>query len=182
MQPKDTGIREEKADRHPLSRLSAQSHRASQVSDLLEALADDLPRRNAPIWREARRLCDAVLRLHYKTMSDILIPHLLDRMSQETEFQDMLSRLRKDYDEEASRLLDLHDLITEALASGYDSIAPDALGYALRSYFEAARRHINWETEVLFPMARRKLNLQDLQEIDRDLSNLGTAGLEATVA
>ncbi|MEL7011761.1 MAG: hypothetical protein AAFO72_00620 [Pseudomonadota bacterium] len=158
-------------ERSPLDSVADHARRVSQMCDLLEALADDLPHRPAPVWREATRLCNDIIPGHYKEVLDVLVPILQRRTEGEVECEDLLRRLQADFEDEACRLSELNDLLVEAVETdaGRDTdakkIASETLGYALRGFFAALRRNGSWETDVLLPLAARRLIAEDLAEM-----------------
>ncbi|MEL6119589.1 MAG: hypothetical protein AAFR49_07915 [Pseudomonadota bacterium] len=156
--------------RSPLEHVAEHANRVSQMCDMLEALADDLPRRTAPVWREATRMCNDVIPGHYHDVLCLLVPILLKRTEGDVDCEDLLQRLRLDFEDEAYRLTELNDLMVDAVGADAKKIGPEALGYALRGFFGALRRNTSWETDVLLPLAERYLNSDDLEEISGQLT------------
>ncbi|MEO0753069.1 MAG: hypothetical protein AAFY25_14835, partial [Pseudomonadota bacterium] len=132
-------------ERSPLDQVADHARRVSQMCDLLEALADDLPRRPAPIWREATRMCNDVIPGHYREILNVLVPILKRRTEGELDCEYVLRRLQQDFEDEACRLSELNDLLIEAVGTDASKIGPEALGYALRGFFGALRRNGCWE-------------------------------------
>lgn len=151
----------------PLQDMADHALRVSDICDLLEAMADDLPRRPAPVWKEARRMCDDVVRVHYALLLDVLLPVLSTRLRGQPDCEHMLTRLNADFEEEASKLTELTALMTDAVSDRARPISPEALGYALRCFFCALRRNAMWETDVLLPLAKRALSADDLESLTR---------------
>lgn len=161
--------------RSPLEHVAEHARRVSQMCDLLEALADDLPRRPTPVWREAKRMCNAVIPGHYNDVLGLIVPALLKRTQGDQACEELLHRLKLDFEDEASRLTELNDLMVDALGEDGRKIGPEALGYALRGFFGALRRNSCWETDVLLPLAKRYLNADDLNEISGQLTPFDVA-------
>ncbi|MEM7733330.1 MAG: hypothetical protein AAF280_11180 [Pseudomonadota bacterium] len=157
----------EKTRCSPLEDMAQHALRVAQVCDLLEALADDLPRRPVPVWREAAHMCNDVVRRHYKLLLDVLLPMLEDRTRGNGECDPVLLRLQSDFEEEASGLYELNALMVDAVNDRSGNIGAEALGYALRCFFGALRRNVSWEMEVLLPLATRRLNIADLNKLSR---------------
>lgn len=157
-------------ERSPLEHVAAHANRVSQMCDLLEALADDLPRRPVPVWREATRMCNDVIPGHYHDVLSLLVPTLLKRTEGDLDCEDLLQRLQLDFEDEACRLAELNDLMVDAVGEDSGKIGAEALGYALRGFFGALRRNTSWETDVLLPLAERYLNADDLREISGQLT------------
>lgn len=156
-------------ERTPLDDVAERAQRVDQMCDLLEALADDLPRFPVPVWRETTRMCMTVIPGHYQDILTVLMPVLLRRTEGELDCEDTLRRLQADFEEEACRLTELSDLLEEAVDAKRCTIGPEALGYALRGFFSNLRRNTSWETKVLLPLANRRLNADDLHEIALNL-------------
>lgn len=144
-------------------RLEAQSRRALQISDVLEAVADDLPRFSAAMWREARQLCRTDLRRHLLTTIKVVIPALQKEMHGDPDCKAFLARILMDRHEELERLSALDDMFADASARGAKNIEHEALGFMLRAQFEAIRRLVAWDTDVLYPIASRWLREEDLE-------------------
>lgn len=156
--------------RSPLEHVAEHANRVSQMCDLLEALADDLPRRPAPVWREASRMCNDVIPGHYNDVLGLLVPILLKRTQGDVDCADLLQRLQLDFEDEACRLAELNDLMINAVGDDAHKIGAEALGYALRGFFGALRRNTSWEKDVLLPLAERYLHADDLEEISGRLT------------
>lgn len=157
-------------ERSPLEHVAEHANRVSQMCDLLEALADDLPRRPIPVWREATRMCNDVIPGHYHDVVFLLVPILLRRTQGDVDCEDLLQRLQSDFEDEAYRLTELNELMVDAVGEDGAKIGAEALGYALRGFFGALRRNTSWETDVLLPLAERYLNSEDLKEISSQLT------------
>lgn len=155
----------------PLRQVAAHSRRVADLCDLLEAIADDLPRRVAPVWDEVSRLCSTIIPNHYDDVSRVILPVLLRRLEGNADAVAVLRRLQADYLECCVRLPELNDLLADATGSSVSRARGDALGYALRHFFESLRRQIDWEKDVLLPMASRSLTVADLDEIMPRLSH-----------
>ncbi|MEM6588445.1 MAG: hypothetical protein AAF641_08370 [Pseudomonadota bacterium] len=155
--------------RSSLDRVADHARRVSQMCDLLESMADDLPHRPVPVWREATRLCNQIIPGHYHEVLNVLVPVLQRRTKGDLDCENLLRRVRADFDEEACRLSELNELLVEAIDPDGNArsgtIGPETLGYALRCFFTALRRNGSWEMDVLLPLASRRLNADDLDEM-----------------
>ena len=147
-----------------ISACEAQSRRSLQICDLLEALADDLPRCQLPMWRETRRQCQSVLRPHFLFLINVVLPILLKRSRENLDREDMLVRLIEDNESQLHALEDLDELLSEALTFDCADRA-ETLGFALRGFFETLRRTLAWELEIVWPMAKRILTPMDAKEL-----------------
>jgi len=168
-QAQDTLGQNSGADRL-LDQLMARSRRVLDICDLLEALADDLPRRSAPIWRETKTQCAYGLRSHFKLIADLIVPMLLERSEGILDREDVILRVKGDCADLSHRVTDLGELFDDALSSSAYCIDAEALGFALRGHFEALRRYIGWETDVLWPLALRLFSPDDLDHLTDEVS------------
>lgn len=149
----------------PLSHFAQGAERVAELCDLLEALADDLPRKAPPVWREAVRLSSTIIPDHSDNIAQVLLPLLLRRTCGEPLSDTVLRRLQSEYQDSRTQLPELTDLLAQGAAERMPGLAPEALGFALRGHFEMIRRQIDWEKEVLFPLARRCLTAADFDKI-----------------
>ena len=126
----------------------AHLERTLEICDLLESLADDLPRRPLAVWREAKHQCRRVLQ-HHVAIGAEQVAHLLGRLTPGTEDQRaVLLHFEAEYTTIGCRLDDLDDLLSDAVSPDRTCIGAEALGYALRSHFDALRQHIGWERDT----------------------------------
>lgn len=153
----------------PLMQFVSGAHRVAELCDLLEALADDLPRKATPVWREAVRLSVTVVPEHIKEMTCILLPVLRQRTKGDALCEAVLRRVQTDYDESRSTLPELTELLEQSAVNSTPGMTPEALGFALRGHFEMIRRHIGWETDVVLPLAKSRLTDTDLRAISNSI-------------
>lgn len=146
--------------RHLSENFETQLERSLETCDLLEALADELPRRSVAVWRAAKVQCQDVLRDHLALGAEQILPCLRLRAQGSVDLGNLLLHFEREYKALAHRLDDLDDLLFDAVATDRNRIGPEALGYALRSHFDTLRKHIGWERDVLLPMVTRNLTVQ----------------------
>ncbi|MEM6303453.1 MAG: hemerythrin domain-containing protein [Pseudomonadota bacterium] len=158
-------------DTPSLKRVAADGQRVSDLCDLLEAMADDLPKVAPAVWKEARRLSLTLLPEHLDDMAQVLLPVLARRAGSDLTCAQMLARLQLDYEDGSLHLTELSDMLADGAVSGGRAMSSDALGYALRGFFEPLRRQMDWEKDVLLPLATRCLTADDLTEIARRMGN-----------
>ena len=144
---------------------SSAAERVLDVCGLLESLADDLPKRSAPVWREAQTQCQITLHPHFLVLTRFVMPTLMRSSKENDDRQELLLRFNLDCAEQLHNLSDLDDLLTYALEDRGPARDAEALGYALRGYFDELRRNIAWETEVIWPLAARALRDEDIAKI-----------------
>ena len=140
---------------------ASECRRAFEVCELLEFLADELPKQSAPVWREAHIHCKKVLVPHFQFLSSFMISALLRHTIGDVDKQEFLTRLQSDCADQLHRLSDLSDLFSDALGGRLNLQSPEALGFALRGHFEALRYNLNWEADVLLPLASRTFKDDD---------------------
>ena len=150
---------------HSIAACEAQSRRAVQVCDLLEALADDLPRKQAPVWRETQHQCRGVLQPHFSFLAYDVLPMLLKRSKKSADREGMLARLITDIEMQLHALQDLDDFMSEALLSERFDQNAESLGFALRSFFDTIRHNLRWEQDVIWPLSMRILTVEDLKKL-----------------
>lgn len=160
----------------PLSQLSTEAQRVSEVCDLLEELADDLPQQSVPMWREAARLTATVMPQHMNAVSQVLIGKLLNTTKSDPFCQNVLRRAQIEVADCTASLPELTELLEQGCSIRNSQLPPEALGYALRSYFDAVRRHLAWETKVLVPLALHRCSSVELEDMRRDLLPMETQG------
>ena len=138
-----------------------QTRKALCVCDQLEALADQLPEQSIRDWRITQVQCRTILRPYFEILSEIALPAML---RQSTELDDgfkLLSRFKSDCQDQLHALADLDDMMSDVLSEGRFIDQPEALGFALRGFFEALRRDLCWQFDVLWPLADRTWSQKD---------------------
>lgn len=160
---------DEAAQQRTLSRSVASgqevAQRALHVCDLLEALADDLPKRAAAHWREAQIQCRTILQPYFGFLHGTVLPKLRQQYRSDTDRRDMLIRLHADCADQLHAIGDLQDLISDALVGDRFEDEPEALGFALRGYFDGLRRDLRWQIDVVWPLAARSWTQTDLDAV-----------------
>ncbi|MBK1625173.1 hemerythrin domain-containing protein [Afifella marina] len=125
-----------------------------RLCDLLEAIADALPR---DVIRETARAAALTLRFyfpaHIRLENDILFPALAAPCRADRGIREAIALARSEHDADEQAALELADALEAHDEEGGYREA-EALGYLLRAFFESQRRHIAWEETVVFPMAR----------------------------
>ncbi|MEM9344061.1 MAG: hypothetical protein AAGA87_13545 [Pseudomonadota bacterium] len=129
----------------------------AHIGDLLETLADNLPQPSPAVWQETRHLCQGELKLHLTLLCQVVVPELAKRTQGKDDYEALLCCLSGDFENDLSRLTDLDDMFSEVIGKHSDSRTYEAFGFALRACFEAVRRLVRWESEVLLPMVERWL-------------------------
>lgn len=117
--------------------------------DQLEKIADSLPdqiNRQKCLYA-ARALCPLIRRID-KFEEDFLFPQIKSKMPDDATTPLTLSRLRFDHCEDECFAEELAEVL-QNLGEGRSDINMEATGYMLRGFFEALRRHIVYENEIL---------------------------------
>lgn len=125
------------------------------LCDMLEQIADSIP---GQINREVcSRLAAGLLPLIrdiHQFEEEILYPQALDRLGTAPEIESTIRRLRYEHCEDECFAEELADALYE-LGTGKAPRNPEAIGYMLRGFFEAMRRHIAFEHEHLVRLLRQ---------------------------
>jgi hemerythrin-like domain-containing protein len=133
---------------------------------------------NLPYERDARRAAEKAvavsayltesLPLHTEDEEKDLFPLLRLRCQPEDQIDTILDQLHAEhaYDAELVKLI-LPDL--RAIVDGSDLSDPVYFRVNALAFCEIQRRHISWETNVVLPMARRRLSKADLTELGRGM-------------
>ncbi len=169
----------------PLKVIRAEHDLHAALCDLLETIADALPASVSP--DQCARAASALkidLPLHHADEEYGLFP-LLRAACDDNETTEILARLEEDHlGDEANS----HELVPvlEAIAAGRQPDNPNMVGYMLRGFFEAYRRHIEWENRVVLPLARARLDTESLGKLAKVMiknrSAVGRAQKEADAA
>jgi hemerythrin-like domain-containing protein len=124
------------------------------MCDLLEGIADHLP------GNVDRQQCLAVAGTlgelvhqaqHYE--EEALFPLLRDGLGFGDELGETLDRLRIEHQTDQSYAEDIGDML-RAYGEGHPNVAADTAGFMLRGFFEALRRHIAFERQLLLPLVK----------------------------
>lgn len=122
------------------------------LCDALEQMADALPAGldRFHCLRLARTIPAMVDRAH-KLEELLLFPLLQDRAALSSSFCALFDRLRYEHLEDDAYADELYDALS---ARGWGRPKPSAetLGYMLRTFFSATRRHILFDRDVLIPL------------------------------
>lgn len=85
---------------------------------------------------------------------------------------DLLARCRVDCQDQLHALSELDAMITDVLMADRLSNEPEALGFALRSFFETLRRDLRWQFALLWPLADRTWSTKDADQILQSFEQL----------
>jgi len=122
------------------------------LCDRLEEIADSLPdgiNRQKCIY--AARALGPMVRGVHRFEEDVVFPMIADRLKDDEKIEPTLNRLRFEHCEDECFAEELTEAL-QALGSGKPDVNIEAIGYMLRGFFEAMRRHIAFESELLLPL------------------------------
>jgi hemerythrin-like domain-containing protein len=154
-----------RASGDPLGSLQQELNQLLGVCDELEHVADELPDNRSPsrIAAVCRSLRD-LLRKHHRHAESLLFPLLSRRALPEDRVEELARELRRDNSRDEGYALEVLELL-DAMAVGGQPANKDTAGYLLRGFFEGLRRHLRCEHALLFPLARKRLTPDDLQQL-----------------
>jgi hemerythrin-like domain-containing protein len=114
------------------------------MCELLEEIADSLPHNLevAACLKATESLDSLVKRIH--TFEEAEVFPVYAAANPETATQDMLNRLKEEHCVDECYAEELSDALRR-VSSATEQISPDTLGYMLRGFFEAMRRHLAFE-------------------------------------
>jgi len=151
--PKDIksvdGTMNSRQDADPVSAFKKGHQDLLALCDQLEEIADSLPdqiNRQKCLYA-ARALCP-LIRTIDKFEEEVLFPQIKSRMPDNTVTPKTLTRLRFDHCEDECFAEELSEALHK-LGKSSANINMETTGYMLRGFFEALRRHIAFENEVV---------------------------------
>lgn len=118
----------------------------------LERLADALPDSGVrqTCIHLARSVGPTISRWH-RLEEDVLFPALTARGGTQSDLAGSIERLKRDHYEDECFAEELQGALL-GYGSGSSALSADAIGYMLRGFFSAKRRHIAFEQEILKPL------------------------------
>ena len=122
------------------------------LCDDLEQIADRLPNdidRSACL--QIGRTVTAVTASTHRVEEDALFPALLAHLPGQVDLVPTLDRLRREHYTDECHAEEVQDALV-SVGEGRPRLSADALGYLLRGFFEAQRRHIAFEREMILPL------------------------------
>lgn len=123
------------------------------LCDRLEEIADSLPEAiNRQKCMYAARALGPMVRGVHRFEEDVVFPMVAERLKNQEQIEPTLNRLRFEHCEDECFAEELTEALHK-LGVGDPDINIEAIGYMLRGFFEAMRRHIAFESEMLLPMA-----------------------------
>ncbi len=164
-----------KTAKDPIAALDMEHAHLLSLCDRLEEIADALPNNLDPYVFEtvARELRTMLPRLH-RHMQQLLFPLLKKRARQKDGMADIIAGFTHEQNMDAGYALGVLDIL-DRFASGqlpldHEPKDYEAVGYLLRGFFESLRRHLRWERFLVLRLARRRLNKEDLAQLQLQIS------------
>ena len=132
-----------------------------ELCDVLERLADALPHdADQGLARVAVTFLRNGFPAHLR-MEEHVLSQLLERHAAPAGLlRPIIEHLKAEHSADECAALEIADELQVLVEHGRVANA-DMLGYMVRGFFEAQRRHIWWENSVLLPLAREALTSED---------------------
>ncbi len=120
------------------------------MCELLEDIADSLPNHiDAKKCSKAADLLEPLIKREHRFEEDEIFPHYAGSEPAKA-LKKTIERLRAEHLEDECHAEELSDALRK-VSSSADTVSPETLGYMLRGFFEAIRRHIAFEREQFSP-------------------------------
>ncbi len=133
--------------------------------DRLEQIADALPSMaNKNLVHGVSQLLREGMWPHMRMEEEMLFPLLRQRCPADELLEEVFGQLEKEHQQDADLEIEIAEELNNLLRTGAAHNA-EMLGYMLRGYFYSQRRHIEWENRVVLPLARERLNQDDLARL-----------------
>jgi hemerythrin-like domain-containing protein len=122
------------------------------LCDRLEEIADSLPDGiNRQKCMYAARALGPMIKGVHRLEEDVVFPLIAAQQGADDKIETTLNRLRFEHCEDECFAEELTEALN-ALGTGNPDVNIEAIGYMLRGFFEAMRRHIAFESEMLLPI------------------------------
>tara|TARA_R110002020_G_scaffold364263_2_gene576580 strand:+ start:1201 stop:1707 length:507 start_codon:yes stop_codon:yes gene_type:complete len=134
---------------NPISALRKAHREKLMLCDRLEEIADSLPdsvNRQKCIY--AARALGPMIRGVHRFEEDVVFPMIAQWFKGDAKVDATLERLRFEHCEDECFAEELTEALHD-LGAGKPDVNIEAIGYMLRGFFEAMRRHIAFESEYL---------------------------------
>lgn len=137
---------------NPHGVLTATYQQMLGMCDTLEAIADSLPDHH-PRHRcqDVSDRLEALVEATHRLEEDTLFPALV--AANRPGLTVTVARLRQEHRADSSAAGEVSEVL-RSLASGRAELSRDAVGYLLRAFFDAMRRHVRAELELIALFAR----------------------------
>lgn len=124
----------------------AQSHsRILTLCDLLESIADSLPNHlDSQKCRNAAVMVQPTIKQMHELEEGSVFPYL-ENVNPSDEEREVIARLKAEHCEDECYAEELTDALHRVSLGEGEPVAPETLGYMLRGFFGAMRRHVAHE-------------------------------------
>jgi hemerythrin-like domain-containing protein len=159
----------------PLRHLRGEHEVQRQLCDSLERIADGLPDEiDRSLARSSARMLETGFRAHIHFEDQQLYPILRERACKDARLLGVLDQLQAQHERDEGFALEIVDELTHLAQTGY-AANPNMLGYMLRGFFEGQRRQLEWEDNLVLPMAEAVLQRSDIADLADWLARYGAA-------
>ena len=128
-----------------------------RLCETLENIADNLPAVDRLLCLQIASELTPVLRDCHRYEEDVVFPAFLRGNAEHPSSAASVRRLQVEHVEDECAAQDLTDLLL-AIGHGGAVENPEALGFMLRAFFHALRRHVAFEHEHILPFAAAVLD------------------------
>ncbi len=147
---------------NPIDIIEYEHKLQKRLCGFLESIADGLPNMVDPeLCKFSLTSLKKDLPVHILDEEQGLFPLLEKRAHPDDNIEQILSCLAMEHATDESFAYELEDSL-HLLSNGKTVPNPNMTGYMLRSFFECYKRHLIWENVVVIPLARKRLNQDDL--------------------
>lgn len=149
----------------PIAFMQQGHERHLLLCDALEAIADGLPDNvNPNLTRCALTLLRSSALDDARAQEQALLQALGHHTASTRHLRFVIDRLAADHADDCCAALEIAGALGELAEHGSVS-NPDLLGFMLRAYFDAQRRHIEWEARVFLPLVSELLTSDELANL-----------------
>lgn len=139
-----------------------------ELCDLMEGLADSLPDGDIVIAAAILPVLRRGVIGHMRFEEEQLFPLLRGHHTTMPQVKAVTTQLTREHEVDVEFLGEVAEALEAFIGDGIVE-NPEMLGYMLRFFFESQRRHIEWENNVLIPLARDVLTAEEMQALRRAL-------------
>ena len=146
----------------PLKRMSEALEAKRWICGLAETIADSLPEPSSLLCLRAAAVIRNDLPVYHADTGRCLLPQLRIRHSAAGWIMLMLRQIEADHEQLVIYTDEAVDLLERIGTGQATALERNVAGYALRCFFEGLRRHVNWEQNVILPLAGDSLTTDDM--------------------
>lgn len=141
----------EKLSRRALRHITASHEAQLDLCQVLERIADELPDEADPVLcRQAAASVYSLMEDGSRSYREELAPEMATNGGRHlVDFTTMIARLLRENREDLDHAEELQEVLGNLAKGERQTVSSEALGYMLRGFFEARRRRIALERELL---------------------------------